>query len=134
MTPSLERLDRAIVHLDTLIGLYLADVLRGRLATCEDPSEQAMIVGLVRAYHDVWAAKCGALGFMDEERIIPHDGALIGEIGAIIDRERRWSENAGYQRGRSDEVAARISEESGPIPRARRRPELVTVEPHRALW
>lgn len=152
MTPSLERLDRAIVHLDTLIGLYVAPLLRERLEACDDPNEQALIVGLVKAYHDVWAARCAAFGMMSEEALVYVDGALDGEVAAIVARERRWAASGEYQRGRSDEVAARMASEDYPgrAPRAVssardfeyintdrrpiRRRERVTVEPHRALW
>jgi len=133
VTPSLTTLRAALERLELLVGLYAAPVLRERLASCEDPEEQALIVGLVKAYHDVSVAGRTALGYVTEESAIIVPGRVERELAAIVERERRWATMAGFTRGRSEEVAARADEVcGGPGPRARR--ERVTVEPHLKPW
>lgn len=133
MTPSLTTLRDSLERLETLVGLYAAPVLRERLASCDDPAEQALIVGLVKAFNDVVAAGRAALGYVTDESAIIVPGRIEREVAAMIEREKRWSEMAGFVRGRSEEVATRADEVcGGPGPRARR--ERVIVEPHRKLW
>jgi hypothetical protein len=133
MTPSLTTLRDALERLELLVGLYAAPVLRDRLASCDDPAEQALIVGLVKAFNDVAVAGRVALGHVTEESAIIVPGRVEREFAALVEREKRWSNMAGYVRGKSDEVAARMSEVcGGPGPRPRL--ERVTVEPHLKPW
>jgi len=134
VTPSLTTLRDALERLELLVGLYAAPVLRERLASCEDPEEQALIVGLTKAYNDVVVAGRAALGYVTDESAIVVPGRVEREVVAIIDREKRWAERAGFTRGRSEEVAARMSEvRGGPGARPAGHNDRV-VEPHLKPW
>jgi len=140
MTPSLTTLRDAIERLDLLVGLYAAPMLIERLHDTDDDQERALIVALTKVWAEVTSAARVAFGQVVEVDGPELRGAIVipgrveREIAALVEREKRWSEMAGFVRGRSEEVAARMSEVCGGRGPRAARPERVVVEPHRKMW
>ena len=128
---SLDRLEAALDRFEVIVGVYLAPRLLTMLQDPEAPEDQALASGFARAYWEVRQATDAAFGVECEG----WRGGVGREIGELIERERRWATTAGYQRGKSDEVAARMDQEPSGFPRARaRRSAVAIVEPHMMPW
>ena len=128
---SLDRLEAALDHFETIVGVYLAPRLRAMLEDPESPEDQAFVVGFARAYWEVRQATDAAFGVEREG----WRGGVGRELGELIERERRWATSAGYQRGKADEVAERMDQDPGPFPRPKaRRSQVPAVEPTIKWW
>lgn len=128
---SLDRLEDALDHFEVIVGVYLAPRLLTMLQDPEAPEDQALASGFARAYWEVRQATDAAFGIEREG----WRGGVGRELGELIERERRWAASSGYQRGKADEVAARLDQEPGPFPRPKAgRQEVPTVEPAIKWW